>query len=382
MKLKILAFAASILALMLLLSFGADAQQGSGVVKKGSIAVDEGVVQVNNLSDIPTFGLSVVNAGTYQLEFEGSINGGTVWTAHYCTINDNSGTAEASTTDAGTWFCPNAGLTNFRVRASAYTSGAPVITVTRGYAKGSITGSGGGGGINFDGVPSGDLVVNNAGTPDGYAGASCGAGLFPTTISSAGALTCLAPGAQNLNPMLNYVPLYYYHLGGAGVGVATTVGNNALDRAELIPFRPTATITFDRLGTNTGTGAATNVKIIVYDSNGTNNFPGTLLYASAAISTASANTYIFATTSLPTFTGGHLYWVGVLGGGTVQMRLTNVADLQHLAGTATDPLQTAPYSVIRQAAAGSFTTPLTSWGYNDTQAIFGGHGPLVIGRAP
>lgn len=112
------------------------AQQGNtAIIKQATVSVDEQAITAEDMRDISTFAVSVKNAGTYQLEFEASFDGGATWVATYGAANDAVGTRAASTTAAGQWFFANQGYSRFRVRASAYTSGTPLVFILRGYAK-------------------------------------------------------------------------------------------------------------------------------------------------------------------------------------------------------------------------------------------------------
>lgn len=103
---------------------------------RGSIAVDEGTVVVTDLRDISTFSVAVVGTGTYQLEFEASFDGGVTYIAVYGLSNASPEVLATNIANtSGQWFFQNRGFSRFRVRASSYSGGAPVVIVTRGYAK-------------------------------------------------------------------------------------------------------------------------------------------------------------------------------------------------------------------------------------------------------
>lgn len=73
----------------------------------------------------------VTVSGTYvgTLQFEGSGDGDTTWQSCSGTLSSNPATAATSTTSTGQWRFPVAGLTSFRVRMSAYTSGTANATI-------------------------------------------------------------------------------------------------------------------------------------------------------------------------------------------------------------------------------------------------------------
>lgn len=313
----------------------AQAQFGSSVVARGTISVNDGSVAITTLTDIPSFGVSVVNSGTYTLQFEGSVDGGRNFVAVYGTVNDGSGDSESSTAAPGTWFFTNTGLSNFRVRASAYTSGAPVVTVTRGYAKGGSSGSGG------------------------------------------AAVTVLpySDGPANILYRSNR----FYAL-GQDTASSFNQGNLTNNNGYLGPFRPATTVTFNQLGVQVVTGnASTAVNIVVYASDATGGWPGTLLYSSGSVATTSSSTYSFASSSLPTFTAGTLYWVGVLASGTSpNVRLWATSTGVH-SGLETG-IQNGGEHLIQQSGL-TFASPPNPWGFAESQLV-SGNPPVMVGRAP
>ena len=460
---------------------GVEAQRGSGIVKQQTIDIDEEAMTVSNLSDIPTFGVSVVNAGTYTLNFEGSLDGGSTYVAHYCAVNDDSGDTAASTTAAGTWFCTNAGLTNFRVRASAYTSGAPVVTVTRGFAKGggtSAIGGGGGGGAEIDppsignkllhsngtiivgyngdtcaagssvteidddgqvtcaslvgtsttghivtntsgaltdyagsscsvgdavtgisvagvvtcgalegATTTGHLALNTSGAFVDYAGATCGVGLLVSEIEADGSVTCASPPVGISGPAnLFYITGRFYPL-SADNSFTFATANMANNRGDIFAYRPLKTWTPDQLGAQVATGnASTAIKVLVYASDVAGGWPGTLLWKSESLATTSSNTYVFSTTGgtptqIPTFTGGTLYWVGVISSGAVpNLRIQNTSTtMSNGLGQDTGIQNGADFSL--QQGSLTYATPPDPWGFAIGQAVIG-PGVVIVGRAP
>lgn len=100
-----------------------------------------------SLAGVASAGIRVVGAGTYTLEFEVSADNGTTWTAPGA-VDTSDYTRDTSTAAPGLWVVQNAGHTHLRVRASAYTSGTPVVTIVRGFggvtaplSAGSISGA-------------------------------------------------------------------------------------------------------------------------------------------------------------------------------------------------------------------------------------------------
>lgn len=125
-----------VVALMVALAVPASAQLGNTAILVGeSITAAQDAATVPDLRDIASFAVGVKNAGTYQLEFEASFDGGTTYTAVYGYTNASPEVLATSATAPGVWFFRNRGFSRFRVRASAYTNGAPRVTILRGYAQ-------------------------------------------------------------------------------------------------------------------------------------------------------------------------------------------------------------------------------------------------------
>ena len=95
--------------------------------------------------DTGTLGVSLTGTFTATVVFEGTADNNATndntWTTVNCTP-PGSTTAVTSATAAGSWRCSVGGLTHFRVRASAYTSG-PTVTINS--SRASLSGGGGGG---------------------------------------------------------------------------------------------------------------------------------------------------------------------------------------------------------------------------------------------
>lgn len=102
-----------------------------GLLRRGTLDASGEAVTLR-LDGVQSVGIGVANSGTYQLEFEVSLDGGATYTAVQATnVADLS--LDANTTAPGNWVVANAGYTHLRVRASSYTGGAPAVTIARGY---------------------------------------------------------------------------------------------------------------------------------------------------------------------------------------------------------------------------------------------------------
>lgn len=169
------------------------------------------------LSSVPSVGVQVVGAGTYTLQIEMSADGGTTWVQPGAVdVSDYS--RDTSISAPGVWLIANAGFTHLRVRASAYTSGTPVVSVTRGFggvnaplSAGSISGANDAAGTVGSSVPSAGSysAINVGGTLRGWTGLNLGsqyaAGVAildgsGNQIASFGGGTQYATGAAEASP--------------------------------------------------------------------------------------------------------------------------------------------------------------------------------------
>jgi len=193
-----------IFALLAALAAPAAAQQG--VLKRTTLDVAEETSAIR-LDGLQSVGVSVINSGTYTLAFEASADGGTTWVS-VGLVDLSDFTRDTSTTAAGTWAFGNLGFSHFRVRASAYTSGAPVVSFSRGYggvnaplSAGSISGGNDAASATGAAVPSSASYtgVNIGGNLTGLTGFSLGstrAGAFAIVDGSGNQITSFGGGTQ------------------------------------------------------------------------------------------------------------------------------------------------------------------------------------------
>jgi hypothetical protein len=123
-----------------------DTRREGALRSDGSIAVD-----------IAKFGQASVDVrGTFSgtVNFEASTNGSDYVTVD-CFVPSAPGTAVNSTTSAGVWQCPVAGLRLFRARMSSYVSGQADIVLSASAAGVAVVGAGGGGG-------GGDITISGS----------------------------------------------------------------------------------------------------------------------------------------------------------------------------------------------------------------------------
>jgi hypothetical protein len=217
MKLKL-----SALLLFILLMGGwqaAEAQYlgGGSITASGSGCVTTNCVFGNLGQD--TASVSFTVSGTYSgtLQFEVSQDG-----THFVNINaypPNSTTAVTGTTGTGTWTAGVAGMTIFRIRCSAYTSGTALVTINGSHAVATSTITAGGGGG--------------------------GGGSYYQTIENDGS-------AQDQEPALNLIPGSNVTLGFTDTpGVSTNVTVNASGGGGDTITSPNSTLAVGGTSTNT-----------------------------------------------------------------------------------------------------------------------------------
>lgn len=111
---------------LILLAAPLQAQFYTGNISAAGTTCTAGVCVETPLSDYGAAWLQVTGTFTATLQFEGTVDGAT-WFA--VPANPITGAAVTSATAAGNWQFQAAGLSSFRVRASAYTSGVAIVAV-------------------------------------------------------------------------------------------------------------------------------------------------------------------------------------------------------------------------------------------------------------
>lgn len=168
-------------ALLLSVSVATTAAAQIGVLKRTSIT-SNGMTSVLRLDGIQSVGIAVVNSGTYTLQIEASADGGTTYVS-VGAVDVSDFSRDTSISGPGAWLFGNQGFTHLRVRASAYTSGAPVVSFARGYgdvnaplSAGSISGANDAAGTVGSSVPSSSSYtgLNVGGTLRGQTGVAAG----------------------------------------------------------------------------------------------------------------------------------------------------------------------------------------------------------------
>lgn len=149
--------------LLSLISTPAAAQTVAGTIRAAGTACVQApqpnptcvVVPLRGASSV---GITISGAGTYTLEFEVSVDGQT-WIAPGA-VNLASYARDASTTSPGTWSMGNLGFLYARVRASAYTSGTPRVSLTLG--AGSVNAPLSAGSLSLSGADGAVLDGSNS----------------------------------------------------------------------------------------------------------------------------------------------------------------------------------------------------------------------------
>lgn len=139
-----------------------------------------------------------------------------------------------------------------------------------------------------------------------------------------GAVTTL----KTYNPAaLSYIAgEYYCQTGTNGIGTATTTTAGLADRWDMVPFKPEAPLTIDRIGVTVTTGVASaTCKVQIYSAHATTGYPDAKIYESGDLDcSVGAPTSVVATTSY-SFLAGKLYWLGVRHSSTATLRSLNLA---------------------------------------------------------
>jgi hypothetical protein len=126
--------------------------------------------------------------------------------------------------------------------------------------------------------------------------------------------------------------------------------------------------------------ALSTTKVLIYTHDDATGWPAAKSYESASLDTGagSLNTFVSTAASMPTFTAGTTYWVGMISTGTPSLRSqTTVANsiLNHLATVGATTM-----SHRLERAGETYATPTTPWGFAATQ-LATGNNPIVIALA-
>ena len=122
-----------LLGILLCVSQPANAQTGVS----GTITAKDGAVTLSNMQEWSSVWVQITNTWTATLVFEGTVDN-----SNYFSVNGvvpTSGAVATSTAANGNWQVNVGGLRNFRIRASAYTSGTATITLRASGAVGTTT---------------------------------------------------------------------------------------------------------------------------------------------------------------------------------------------------------------------------------------------------
>lgn len=194
------------IAFLLTLTLASSAWAQVGVLRNTTITTNGQTVTLK-LDPIESLGVSVDNSGTYGLAFEASMDNGVTYFA-VGLVDSSDYTVDTTTSGAGKWWFANLGMTHFRVRATSYSSGTPVVKFVRGYggitaplSAGSVSGANAAAGATGSAVPASASYtgLNIGGTHRGWTGFSVGsqyAGAMAIVDGSGNQITSFGGGTQ------------------------------------------------------------------------------------------------------------------------------------------------------------------------------------------
>lgn len=190
-----------------------------------------------------------------------------------------------------------------------------------------------------------------------------------------------AAGADGTIPwLLAPVTGRHYPIAGNPLALAPTVLAGAGNRGDLSPWLCTRTITPAGLGIVVTTGvAAANIRLLVYAADA-DGWPTTLLWDSGSLTATTNGQYREAIASIPTFTKGVLYWVGVLHSSTATVRAVPLGAAVQFGGVGATATTANYGSVVRRTGL-TFASPPNPWGFATSQITNNIPPPAILARA-
>lgn len=172
----------------------------------------------------------------------------------------------------------------------------------------------------------------------------------------------------------------HYPITGIPTALAPTTLAGAANRGDLSPWLCTRTITPAGLGVVVTTGvAAANLRVLVYSAD-VSGWPDVLLWDSGSLTATTSTQYREATASVPTFTKGVLYWLGVLHSSTATVRAVPLGAAIQIGGVGATATTANFGSVVRRTGL-TFATPPNPWGFAASQITNNIAPPMVLARA-
>ena len=193
-------------------------------------------------------------------------------------------------------------------------------------------------------------------------------------------------GAATVNDRLNTISNFaspnaggvvigqYYDNSFQGTASSTLIG--AANRIDLAPYYTSVPLDIDQLGVAVSTAVASStIKIVIYSSD-SSGWPNTLLYETAALSTA-ATGYVFESLTF-SFSSGVQYWVGVRHSSTATLRTINVSSAVNLGLTSSTA---ANYATVLRRTLTYATAATSPWNFVNSDRVANITPPSIRFRA-
>ena len=214
---------------------------GSGTITAaGTTCTPTTCVSVGLFQDTGAVSFTISGTWSATLQFEVSEDN-----TNFVALNaypPNSTTAVTSTAANGTWTAGVAGMVQFRVRASAYSSGTATVSIqgSKAVALSSLTGGGGGGGGTVTAVTGVAPVTSTGGTTPAIGCATCttsAAALTSGDILEGGGLQAIVADTKLDDGNTTANTLTYTGTGGvtASAGPVTAGGSGGVGGTLTLP---------------------------------------------------------------------------------------------------------------------------------------------------
>lgn len=172
----------------------------------------------------------------------------------------------------------------------------------------------------------------------------------------------------------------HYPLTGIPLALAPTTLAGAANRGDLSPWLCSRTITPAGIGVVVTTGVAgASLRVLVYSSDAS-GWPDALLWDSGSLTATTSTQYREGTASVPTFTKGVLYWLGVLHSSTATVRAHALGSAMQIGGVGATATTGNFGSIVRRTGL-TFASPPNPWGFSASQITNNVAPPMVLARA-
>ena len=221
---------------------------------------------------------------------------------------------------------------------------------------------------------AGDLVVSGSTAWGGITGTLASQTDLATRLDEMVTEASTKGGAATVNDRLNTISNFaspnaggvvtgqYYDNSFQGTASSTLIG--AANRIELAPYYTSVPLSINQIGVAVSTAVASStVKIVIYSSD-SNGWPNTLLYETAALSTA-ATGYVFESLTF-SFSSGVQYWVGVRHSSTATLRTINVSSAVNLGLTSSTA---ANYATVLRRTLTYATAATSPWNFVNSDRV-------------